>query len=218
MACAMDRGFAGSGLGASTLAGVLAFTVLVFLLWSGPIWSAQTGASHLGRIVVSYLAAVPVLFTALALRHRLTIVRLVTAVGIVWGAKLVLSASVYPYLTSGAASRYEPARPWESRQEAPAIPSAEGIAPVTDGVTLEIAHHRYDSAVRRVRSGASIDVVNRDDDLHVVRVATESATIANTPLPPRARIALDALPIGVYSLSCPNHAEERAQLVVEEAP
>jgi len=113
-------GLLGSGLNTSVLALILGATILVFLFWGGPLWSAPTGASHVGRIVMSYVAAIPMVAMALRLQHRWNRVKFFSATALLWGAKVVLSTSVYPYLTPGSASLYAPARPWERQQNATA--------------------------------------------------------------------------------------------------
>jgi hypothetical protein len=112
-------GLLGSGLGAGAMAAILAFSVALFLFWNGPLWNAPTGARHLGRIAVSYLAVVPLGALALALRRRWSFIHLLSSVALLWSAKMVITASLYGLLTSGSASRYEPA-PWR----APSPPAA----------------------------------------------------------------------------------------------
>ena len=102
--------FLGSGMSAAELFAILALSVLVFLVWGGPLWSAPAGASHVARIAVSYLLA-PVAVLALFLVDvRWSWVHFGSAVALLWSAKLVVTASAYAWLASGSGTRYQPAQ------------------------------------------------------------------------------------------------------------
>ena len=104
-----DRSFLGTGLPPGWVAGVLTASVLVFLFWGGPLWTAPAGSSHVPRILISYLLVVPLAASLLALAGRGLRAHLASAVGLLWSAKLVITASLYSLLTTGAVSQYEPA-------------------------------------------------------------------------------------------------------------
>lgn len=122
------RGLFGSGLRAWQLSAILVLALGVFLFWNGALWLAPTGASHVGRIAISYLMVPPLAALALALEERLTWVHFLSAVALLWSVKLVLTASLYAYFASGSASRYTPAQTWESAAPAPA-PEADEYRP-----------------------------------------------------------------------------------------
>jgi hypothetical protein len=111
-------GFLGSGLRGSIIAAIVATGTIVFLFWGGPLWTASDGASHVWRIVGSYLVVVPLVLAALALARRATPIHALSSVGIVWSAKLVITASLYAYLAPGSATRYAPERTWDARPAA----------------------------------------------------------------------------------------------------
>ncbi|MEJ7733017.1 MAG: hypothetical protein WKG00_27945 [Polyangiaceae bacterium] len=83
-------------------------SVVVFLVWGGPLWSAAAGSSHVPRIAISYLLVIPLAAGMLALAGRPQRGHLVSAVALLWGAKLVITASLYSLLTLGAGTAYHP--------------------------------------------------------------------------------------------------------------
>jgi hypothetical protein len=107
----------GAGVPLAQLAIVLSISVAVFLGWGGLLWRAPAGASHVGRIALSYLIVVPLVAALLLVERRFTATSLATSVGLVWAAKLVLTASLYPLLAPESASHYEPA----------AVPAASSV-------------------------------------------------------------------------------------------
>lgn len=119
----------GSGLRARELAIILAISTTAFLFWGGPLWDAPVGTSHVWRIGGSYLIVIPLVFAALAHSHRASLAHLLGAVGIVWSAKMLITATLYAYVAPESATQYAPARTWEESQEAE--PIHRGVQPVT---------------------------------------------------------------------------------------
>jgi hypothetical protein len=107
----------GSGLRAWEFLLVLAISTTAFLFWGGPLWDAQVGTSHVWRIGGSYLIVIPLVLAALARTHRLSLAHLLGAVGMVWSAKMLITATLYAYVAPESATQYAPARTWEGAQE-----------------------------------------------------------------------------------------------------
>lgn len=105
-----DSGFLGTGLPGWLFAVIVAASTVVFIFLGGPIWASSPSATHVVRIAVSYLLVIPTVAVALMAFRRLSIVRLVTAVFLLWSAKLVVAASLYLFTAPGTANRYEPAQ------------------------------------------------------------------------------------------------------------
>jgi len=246
-------GFLGTGLSASALGGVLVVSLALFLFWNGPLWSAPTGASHVGRIAVSYLAVAPMVAAALAVVGRWTLARFLTAVGVEWGVKLVVTSVLYSYLASGQAHTYSPAPVGESQRPGvaarPVVAPAPGIVGVLDGVILErgaavagaivvadaaagtppaprevafaIRGARYDRAAYLATTADRLSVANFDRALHNLRARTQGRTLWNVPSPPSSGGAPHTIPtpgVGVYEISCDEHPQEHALLVVVDGP
>jgi plastocyanin len=94
----------GSGLPAAALAALLAASVALFLVYNGLLWKAPREASHVARFAVSYLAVVPLAAGMLLAFQRFTWAHLVTSTGVVWAAKLVVTAVLYQALARGTAT------------------------------------------------------------------------------------------------------------------
>jgi hypothetical protein len=236
----------GTGLPTGPLAAVLLVSLAVFAIYDGPLWSAPPDASHVGRIVVSYLVVLPLLALALAWKRRLTLTTCLTATALVWSVKLLVTSSVYFLLAPGSARDYAPARPWE---RAAATPSAASEAPPGSGtisgsvhvggapaagsvvyvegptdaiggtaeVVLTLAGGAYDRRVYRAVPGDRLVARNADSVLHTVRITHDGSSIANLPLP--AGGAPRPLPPpepGAYTLGCAAHSGETAALVVAD--
>jgi hypothetical protein len=107
-------GFMGAGLSGTALAAIIAVSTGAFLFWGGPLWRAAPGASHVTRIGGSYLMVIPLALAALAVTRRLSFSHLLGCVGIVWSAKLLITASAYSFIAPGSATVYAPAQPWET--------------------------------------------------------------------------------------------------------
>jgi hypothetical protein len=107
----------GSGLRAWEFLLVLAISTTAFLFWGGPLWNAPVGTSHAWRIGGSYLIVIPLVLAALARTHRFSLAHLLGAVGMVWSAKMLITATLYAYVAPESATQYAPARTWEGTQE-----------------------------------------------------------------------------------------------------
>lgn len=135
-------GFMGSGLSGAMLSGIIAVSTAAFLFWGGPLWRAMPGASHVGRIGGSYLVVIPLVTAALAFTRRASLGHLLGSVGIVWSAKLLITATAYSFLARGSATEYAPARTWDgvrssSSDERRAAPApARGGRGVLSGTVL----------------------------------------------------------------------------------
>ena len=105
------EGIPGTGLWASTWALLLSISVLVFMFWGGPLWTAPRTASHVGRFVVSYLVVVPLAVALLLARKRLSWVRVLTATGTVWASKLVVTSALYLAFAHGTAREFAAVAP-----------------------------------------------------------------------------------------------------------
>jgi hypothetical protein len=171
-------GVLGSGLGAGALVAVVALSTAVFLLWGGPLWSAPTGASHVARIAISYLLVAPTVAIALATLGRWSMTRLVTAVALCWGAKLVVTASLYSLLAPGAGHDYAPE----------AVPIAPRRAPAA-------APSGYESAAGQVPSADLVGVVSKGGRPVAGAIVVVDAPRPGRPLgePREVRIALGDL-------------------------
>lgn len=77
------------------------FSVALFLLWGGPLWTAGRGASHVTRFAVSYLAVLPVAALLLFNARQLTWSHLIAATCSAWGIKLVVTSGLYFALAGG---------------------------------------------------------------------------------------------------------------------
>ena len=139
----------GSGLRAKELALIVAISTTAFLFWGGPLWDAPVGASHVWRIGGSYLIVIPLVFAALARSHRASLAHILGAVGIVWSAKMLITATLYAYVAPESATQYAPARTWEESPEPE--PNHRGSQPVT-------------AAISEVGSGHIAGVVVTNDD------------------------------------------------------
>jgi hypothetical protein len=104
----------GTGLSFAALLALLSSSTAVFLFWDGPLWSAPTGASHAGRIAISYAIVVPLAALALRLKKQLSLAHLATATALVWAVKLLVTSSLYFVLAPGATREYEPVAAWEA--------------------------------------------------------------------------------------------------------
>jgi plastocyanin len=124
----------GSGLPAAALVTLLAASVGLFLVYNGLLWKAPREASHVARFAVSYFAVVPLAAGMLLAFHRLTWAHLVTTTGVVWTAKLVVTALLYQALARGTATNLRAIAP----------------PPTTVGGTTTAPSHDYES----VGSGA----------------------------------------------------------------
>jgi hypothetical protein len=123
----------GSGLRPWELGAILVISTTAFLFWGGPLWDVPVGTSHVGRIGGSYLVVIPLVLAALARSHRASVGHFLGAVGILWSAKMVITATLYAYVAPESATQYAPARTWEGPRE-PA-PADRGGQPVTGTVT-----------------------------------------------------------------------------------
>jgi hypothetical protein len=106
-------GFFGTGISGAAFALILAACTLLFLFAGGALWKADPSESHVLRIVISYLIAVPLCAAALAVSRAFTWTRLLSSSGLIWGAKLVTTSTLFLWLTPGSASSYEPTRKWD---------------------------------------------------------------------------------------------------------
>lgn len=88
--------------------GLVTLSVVLFLLWDGPLWSAPREASHVGRFVVSYLAVVPLAVVALAAARQWSWGHLVATTGSAWAIKMVITAVLYEAFATGTAGQFEP--------------------------------------------------------------------------------------------------------------
>lgn len=207
------RGFLGCGLSGAVLATILTITVVLFLFIGGPLWSARPGASHMGRIVWSYLAVVPLVAAAFLVARRWSWVQYASAVGIVLAGKLIITSSLYAYLTPGSVQTYSPA-PVATESATPARPQspaaeigtaeisgvvrehgqpAAGIVVVARTKTaspapgqrreLVIAAAHYDHPIYLATVRDTVLVKNTDGGLHNVRARSEHRTLVNVPLP-----------------------------------
>ena len=233
------------------IAGIVAMATLAFLFWGGPLWRAAPGTSHVARIAGSYLIVIPLVLAALLVARRASWMHLLSGVGIVWAAKLVITATAYAYLAPGSGTRYAPDRPWEARSAEPDDPRLKVAAPTQGSgevagvvldqgepvmgaaivlddqegtraapsavdVVLVIDHSHYSQPIYRVSSVDRLVVGNRDALLHTLRVTKEGRAVANIPIPAGSSERRVSIPeAGVYELSCENHPEEQAWLVVD---
>jgi hypothetical protein len=121
----------GSGVSLPAYSALLAASVALFLFWGGPLWTQPREASHVMRFAVSYLAMIPLVAGLLRLLGRFDWPRLLTALGTLWGIKLVATSALYLALARGTAVRLEPAAaPRPSAPPAPALyePAGGGFA------------------------------------------------------------------------------------------
>lgn len=110
---------------------VILITSVLFLFWGGPIWSAPRESSHVARFLVSYLAAVPLVFLAHQVRGTGSTRGAITAVGVIWAVKMVTTAVLYEGLVQrpgrrvvSAATEAKAAPPLDSGYDASTGPFA----------------------------------------------------------------------------------------------
>jgi hypothetical protein len=132
-------GFFGTGLPEWIVALVLAFSVVVFLLWDGPLWRAPREASHVLRIGISYAIVIPLLIAALLARRTFSLGHLLGGTALVWSAKLLITSSLYLALASGSSARYAPIANWGGAPAAHPSRAGTKYAPAKrdfDGVSI----------------------------------------------------------------------------------
>jgi hypothetical protein len=101
----------GSGLPAAGILGLLTVSVGLFLVYNGLLWNAPREASHVTRFAVSYLAVLPLATGLLLALHRLTWSHLITTTGVVWAAKMVITAVLFQAFGRGTATRLQAVAP-----------------------------------------------------------------------------------------------------------
>jgi len=126
----------GTGLPLWELIAILTGAVALFLFWDGPLWSAPPGSSHMVRILISYLAILPLVVAALLVAKRWSVIHLLSSVALLWSCKLVITASLYTYFASGSVSQYSPAQA-HAEQAAPQV--ERGYRPLASGAAAEQA-------------------------------------------------------------------------------
>ena len=112
----------GTGLSLPLYAAIVVFSVTLFLVWGGPLWTAPRTASHVARFAVSYAAVVPVAAALLLGLGRFSWTRLITTTTTSWGIKLVVTSTLYFALAPSTAAHLEAAAPPAHR------PASEGSA------------------------------------------------------------------------------------------
>jgi plastocyanin len=115
----------GSGLPTAALVALLTASVALFLVWNGLLWKAPREASHVMRFVVSYLAVIPLGAAFLLGLRRFTWAHLITSTGVVWAAKLVITAALYQAFARGTATQLQAVAPPPSAILGTAKPTAE---------------------------------------------------------------------------------------------
>jgi hypothetical protein len=132
-----------TGLSLPALAAIFSFSLIVFMFWDGSLWNAETGASHAGRIFVSYAIVVPLVGAALLFTRRWDHTRLITATIAIWAIKLIVTSTLYFALAPGATHEYQPAAAWErslpqlTAEKAPRYRAAiDDVSLVTVGGTV----------------------------------------------------------------------------------
>lgn len=116
----LTRSVAGTGLPIWGLAGLIAFSTLLFLLWGGPLWESSRGASHVGRFAVSYLTVVPAAAALLWFRRAFSWGHLAATCGLAWAAKMVVTSFLYSAVAPGTATTLQPRQ--APSAQAPAAP------------------------------------------------------------------------------------------------
>ena len=114
---------------------ILAFSVVVFLFWDGPLWSAPAGASHFWRITISYLVVIPAVLAVQVWARRFDLRATASAVGLLWAIKMVITSTLYTLLAAPG-DRYQPERAWESPATPVAAPHAAPYAASAGRVDL----------------------------------------------------------------------------------
>jgi len=79
------------------------FSVVLFLFWDGPLWTAKREASHVMRFLVSYAAVIPAAALLLLVARRFTGSHLVAATASTWAIKLMFTSTVYLVIARGTA-------------------------------------------------------------------------------------------------------------------
>ena len=171
---------------------LLAVSIGLFLFWGGPLWSAGRDASHFSRIVISYLAVMPLAASLLAWRKQLSWTHFLTTCGSAWAIKMVITVALYEaFAGAGAplearkakeasaaalATRYHPSQDAFPKTTLTGTVTRDGLS-VRDAVVfleapppgLPVEHPR---SVELVIEGAkyqeAIYVVRRSDSLVVI--------------------------------------------------
>lgn len=214
-------GLFGSELSLPILSGIVGVTVVLFLLWGSPLWLSSREESHVARIALSYLAAIPLLAAALLAKRRFDWTALLTGLGIVWVSKLLITSTLFIALAHGPAAEYTPAAPWETANaERPAAAKASrGQAKAAAEVSVTISHGKYGQQSYTAAPGDRLLLGNGDTDLHTLRLSKEGRAVMNVPLPPGTGVrSVPAPGRGTYLMTCDNHSSEQATLIVADAP
>lgn len=93
----------GTGLSPVPYLLLVIFSVVLFLFWDGPLWTAKREASHVMRFLVSYAAVIPAAALLLLAARRFTGSHLVAATASTWAIKLMFTSTVYLVIARGTA-------------------------------------------------------------------------------------------------------------------
>ncbi len=100
----------GTGLAWVDLAILLAASVTLFLFYPQTLWQAPSGASHVARFAVSYMAVIPLAAAIIYWRlRRVDTAELTATVLIVWSVKMMITVGLYHGLAQGVSAELEPA-------------------------------------------------------------------------------------------------------------
>ncbi len=125
-----EKNVLGTGLSLPLYAAIVVFSVTLFLVWGGPLWTAPRASSHVARFAVSYLAVVPVAAALLLALGRFSLTRLVTTTATSWGIKLVITSLLYFGLAPSTSAHLEAAAPSAPRPPTEASASYEAAPTV----------------------------------------------------------------------------------------
>ena len=139
---------------------LVAFSVVLFLVWGGPLWLAKRETSHVMRFVVSYAAVLPAAALLLFAAKRFTWSHLWAATCSAWAIKLMVTSTLYLVIARGTAH----------------IPVAAPLHPTATAKTA--AAYEYRPAKAEFARGVVKGAVMRKD-----AVATGAVVLIDKPLP-----------------------------------
>ena len=243
---AMNERVLGSGMSLPGYAAVLLASIVLFVIYDGPLWARHT---HGMRFVVSYGAVIPMAAAVLVATRAFTWARLGTAVGTMWAIKLLVTAPMYYALAPGGALEDIEALPAVTTTATAGASPASSPSGAASGYraadgsfahgTLRIISDRgaivtlqtpppgralADGMARAVSmTPGTMALVSTEDDVSFANTSERMHTaripgVLNAPVPPSGKTSAQRLAAGLHRVSCAMHGDEDAALLVVDHP
>jgi hypothetical protein len=132
------------------LGALVVVSTALFLFYGGALWLAAPEASHVGRFAVSYLAVPPLAALLLLAVRRFSGTHVLTAIGVTWGIKLVVTSVLYFAAAPGTAHVPTAA----SATVAPTVPKPAATVPEYGAAGGDFTHGDIRATV--VRGGVPV--------------------------------------------------------------